>query len=257
MRACHQFVAVALVTALSQQLVVVVSAAPQIQHIIAPRQSANGGGPALHFKGNTAWPYGPCEGDCDSDADCLPGLSCFQRSGSTPVPGCANGGNGDRSDVDYCVGTPTSTNMDDADDDQDGGEEGELTAIAGDLESNILLSRCEADCDSDDECGSGLICYQRDDDEVVPGCNGTPRSGWDYCIRPSDLEWLEEMGDTDQPAMEETIMGSTEEPTRRPTVKPTMPPPGVVFSYPEGSEPGRGEMQRCMGDCDKGEWKRG
>lgn len=253
----HQFASMALVALLSisQQLLVVVSAAPQIQHIIAPRQST--GGPALNFKGNTAWPYGPCEGDCDSDADCLPGLTCFQRSGSTPVPGCANGGNGDRSDVDYCVGTPTSTNVDDADDDKNGGDEGELAAIAGDLESNILLSRCEADCDSDDECGSGLMCYQRDDDEAVPGCNGTPRSGWDYCIRPQDLEWLEEMGDTDQPTMVGVEAGSdiTNEPTRRPTVKPTMPPPGVVFSFPEGSEPGRGEMQRCMGDCDKGEWK--
>ena len=63
MRACHQFVAtIALVALLSisQQLLVVVSAAPQIQHIIAPRQST-GGGPALNFKGNTAWPYGLCE----------------------------------------------------------------------------------------------------------------------------------------------------------------------------------------------------
>ena len=172
------------------------------------------------------------------------------------MPGCTGGGGGDRSDVDYCVGTPTNTDDDTAD--------GELADVAGDLDDAdglLLLGRCEADCDDDDECASGLVCYQRDADEPVPGCNGTPRSGWDYCIRPSDWELLELM-DTDEPTLrptlslvvEEEVGETTAEPTRRPTVKPTMPPPGVVFSFPEGMEPGKGEMQRCMGDCDKGEW---
>ena len=194
------------------------------------------------------------KGDCDSDSDCDPGLSCFQRSGTTAVPGCTGGGGGDRSDVDYCVGNPTSNT-----DDDDTAEEGELADVAGDLDdASILLRRCEADCDDDDECDSGLLCYQRDDDEPVPGCNGTPRSGWDYCIRESDLELLELM-DTDEPTLRPTLslveeeVGETVTPTRRPTVKPTLPPPGVVFSFPEGMEPGKGEMQRCMGDCDKGE----
>ena len=192
------------------------------------------------------------KGDCDSDSDCDPGLSCFQRSGNTAVPGCTRGGGGDRSDVDYCVGDPTS-NVDAA---ADGGE---LADVAGDLDdADALLGRCEADCDDDDECASGLVCYQRDDDEPVPGCNGTPRSGWDYCIRESDLELLELM-DTDEPTLRPTLSvvveeETTAEPTRRPTVKPTPPPPGVVFSFPEGLGPGKGEMQRCMGDCDKGEW---
>ena len=191
------------------------------------------------------------KGDCDSDSDCDPGLSCFQRSGNTAVPGCTGGGGGDRSDVDYCVGNPSSNVGDTAD--------GELADVAGDLDdADVLLGRCEADCDDDGECDSGLMCYQRDGDEPVPGCNGTPRSGWDYCIRESDLELLELM-DTDEPTLRPTLSlvveeETTAEPTRRPTVKPTLPPPGVVFSFPEGLEPGKGEMQRCMGDCDKGEW---
>ena len=32
-------------------------------------------------------PLGPCEGDCDTDADCRAGLLCYQR-GTGPVPGC-------------------------------------------------------------------------------------------------------------------------------------------------------------------------
>lgn len=31
---------------------------------------------------------------------------------------------------------------------------------------------CEGDCDSDDDCGTGLSCYKRDALEAVPGCSG-------------------------------------------------------------------------------------
>merc|ERR1712085_74727 len=41
-----------------------------------------------------------CMGDCDSNADCKSGLSCFQRNGNTPVPGCSGDG---VSGYDYCV----------------------------------------------------------------------------------------------------------------------------------------------------------
>jgi len=49
-----------------------------------------------------------CHGDCDSDADCEAGLTCFQRSSSLQtVPGCATGGSGDVSWMDYCY-SPTT-----------------------------------------------------------------------------------------------------------------------------------------------------
>ena len=44
-----------------------------------------------------------CEGDCDRDNDCAPGLKCFQRGTSAEVPpGCAAGGSGDVGSHDYC-----------------------------------------------------------------------------------------------------------------------------------------------------------
>jgi hypothetical protein len=49
------------------------------------------------------------------------------------------------------------------------------------------LGRCEGDCDSDIECGDGLRCFERDGGELVPGCLGTPRQGWDYCIRENEV----------------------------------------------------------------------
>jgi len=47
-------------------------------------------------------PLGRCQGDCDDDRDCMPGLKCFQREKGEPVPGCASGGPGDIPGRDYC-----------------------------------------------------------------------------------------------------------------------------------------------------------
>jgi len=43
-----------------------------------------------------------CEGDCDSDADCMGGYKCFQRDYGEKVPGCFRGGSGDERAYDYC-----------------------------------------------------------------------------------------------------------------------------------------------------------
>ena len=42
---------------------------------------------------------GVCTGDCDADSDCGPGLYCFQRTATEPVPGCAGEG---MAGYDYC-----------------------------------------------------------------------------------------------------------------------------------------------------------
>ena len=46
----------------------------------------------------------------------------------------------------------------------------------------IIISRCEGDCDLNDNCAEGLQCYERTGDEPIPGCSGTPRNSFDYCI---------------------------------------------------------------------------
>ena len=52
-----------------------------------------------------------------------------------------------------------------------------------------LCKRCEGDCDSDSDCANGLKCFQRDDDEAVPGCVGVGGSrdviGKDICYDPN------------------------------------------------------------------------
>lgn len=52
------------------------------------------------------FPLNECQGDCDSDFDCGPGLACFQRSESEAVPGCV--GNGSRG-TDYCYRVATAS----------------------------------------------------------------------------------------------------------------------------------------------------
>jgi len=53
-----------------------------------------------------------------------------------------------------------------------------------------ILEHCQGDCDSDEDCGLDLICYQRNGYNEIPGCNGgrTDASNSDYCIKSSDLE---------------------------------------------------------------------
>merc|ERR1711971_1081299 len=47
--------------------------------------------------------------------------------------------------------------------------------------TDLKLGRCEGDCDSDSDCADGLMCYQRDGYDSVPGCAGGGSSGQDYC----------------------------------------------------------------------------
>jgi len=55
-------------------------------------------------KPNGQLKLGECEGDCDKDVDCQPGLYCYQKDTSDDVPpGCTAGGKGDRMKADYCV----------------------------------------------------------------------------------------------------------------------------------------------------------
>ena len=220
----------------------------------------NNGFPASKF------PLGVCEGDCDTDDDCAPGLKCFLRNRGDPVPGCygdlSRGG-------DYCVVDPNApkptnnptnpptmkptnrpTNQPtnkptpapvppptNPPTDRPTGAprtippvepqytiEGEVD-VAGNngSPSNVFpLGLCEGDCDDDDECAPGLVCFQRDPNEPVPGCSGglDDSSRTDYCIRdPKTLT----PPPTDRPTNSPT-KAPTNAPTKRPTPAPTPNP---------------------------------
>jgi len=198
--------------------------------------------PKLRFRGtdpippNTTDPallLGMCEGDCDSDADCKPGLVCFTRSTSwTQVPGCTRGGD-DWTAMDVCFEqfpstTPTAYPTDNPTDSKKPTKGPTLSPTdypevkyIGNPATNLGL--CEGDCDDDEDCQPGLMCFQRRSGrEKVPGCSktgGDVRRNFDVCYRglPS-----QNPSKSPQP----TAFPTTSEPTKspKPTSKPTPNP---------------------------------
>ena len=51
--------------------------------------------------------------------------------------------------------------------------------------SVLPLQDCQGHCTTDADCASGLICYERQQYDPVPGCNGTDPSKTNYCINPN------------------------------------------------------------------------
>ena len=204
------------------------------------------------------FPLKLCQGDCDKDVDCAKGLICFQRDENTTVPGCI-GGETDNKKTDYCIldpygpgyvveetGQPTPMPT----------EQPTITArpsltplppmnltdFGGDPPiDKFPLQLCEGDCDIDEHCARGLICFQRDENTTVPGCIGgeTDNKKTDYCI-------LDPYG----PGY---VAGETYEPTplpsERPSLTPLIPVPLIDF----GGDPpiDKFPLHLCEGDCDK------
>jgi hypothetical protein len=159
-----------------------------------------------------AFKLGECEGDCDEDSDCLPGLVCFQREGSLEaVPGCL-AGEKDESLTDYCVFAASPDSVPAVDlpgSDGIGSVETPspttssttasstppVTTVDSAIPLNPVgwsppaakkpLGRCEGDCDDDSDCDVGLVCFQRFLPMAeVPGCLGGTEdtSLMDFCI---------------------------------------------------------------------------
>ncbi|CAB9516748.1 expressed unknown protein [Seminavis robusta] len=62
--------------------------------------------------------------------------------------------------------------------------EGYVLGNNGQPESVYPLPLCAGDCDDDEDCGDGLICYDRGPLDAIPGCLGGEEdsSRTDYCI---------------------------------------------------------------------------
>ena len=61
---------------------------------------------------------------------------------------------------------------------------GVFTYVGNDAEiSSHSLQECQGDCDSDYDCDWGLVCAQRDTEDVF-GCYGEADDYTDYCAKP-------------------------------------------------------------------------
>jgi hypothetical protein len=55
----------------------------------------------------------------------------------------------------------------------------------GNDDSATNLQACTGECDSDNQCAEGLLCFQRSHGESIPGCTGAGGGAdWDYCYSP-------------------------------------------------------------------------
>ena len=112
----------------------------------------------------------------------------------------------------------------------------ELNMIGNDGSPSSLypLGLCQGDCDNDAECADGLICFQRDQNDPVPGCLGTDSSRNDYCIVDPNAVPSESPSASPMPTNVATTMAptSSNQPTLRPTVSPSPTiPPSDMPSY--------------------------
>jgi len=131
------------------------------------------------------------------------------------------------------------------------------------------VSICLGDCDQDEDCADGFICFQRDAGGVpVPGCLGGEKelSVTDYCIVDPDSTIPEEATSeptsegesegTDSPTSEgtaegTTIMGADTTTTGSGTPMEAYDPEldfvgnnGQFDNFP---------LRKCQGDCDSDE----
>ncbi len=238
------------------QAVIVPTRAPLVAPPAIP--IVNHGGDPEEFR----LPLGLCEGDCDFMTDCAPGLICYQRDALDAVPGCL-GGETDSTNTDYCVfdpygpgysvptaqptnapsitARPTLTPLDPI----------PLVDYGGTPPLNVPLKLCEGDCDKDEDCDLGLVCFQRTSYEPVPGCIGgtTDMQKTDYCV--FDIYGPGYVMTPGQNAVSAPPINQASGPTMSPT----------VFSRPLG-EPIRVQnlgweppipLGECAGDCDTDE----
>lgn len=59
------------------------------------------------------------------------------------------------------------------------------------LERTMHLQSKSRRSDWDEDCEEGLVCWYEDGSGEVPGCSGTPRAGWEYCIDPKASDGVE------------------------------------------------------------------
>jgi len=122
----------------------------------------------------------------------------------------------------------------------------DLANFGGDPDpSKIPLQVCEGDCDTDDDCDIGLVCFQREAFDNVPGCNNgdMDASLTDYCIvdptlittfppAPTDISTTDMPTDipttTLPTAIPTTTMPTAVPTTTVPTTVPTTPVPTDV-----------------------------
>lgn len=219
---------------------------------------------------NNPGELGLCQGDCDIDEHCADGLVCFQRNENEPIDGCS-GGLEDNSRTDYCVPATLTTSPTSLPTRQipvpkvwpptnaapvaiifnPDSLPALITYGSSPPASRLPLGRCEGDCDVDDHCSPGLVCFQRNENEPVPGCawGNADNSRTDYCVPKAGFP----RNPTPQtlPSLSPTKSPTVLVPTYNAPVTNMNPLPALI-SFGSNPPPSQRPLQLCQGDCDGG-----
>jgi hypothetical protein len=224
-----------------------------------------------------------CQGNCNLTEECATGLICHRRDANEVVPGCL-GGEENGKETSFCVfdpfgpgynlqiNTPTGNPTKTASPTMTQLPPKPAVDFGGTPPADAFpLHRCQGDCDSDNDCEDGLICFQRNSNQAIPGCTGGEENPMmtDYCV-------LDLRGDgyTDAPTSKQTTpptaAPTAAEVTSTPTVVATKPPTNIPTAVPTKKAPvpfvprptgpakviwNRGwepnfMLGECEGDCD-------
>jgi hypothetical protein len=210
-------------------------------------------------------PLGLCQGDCDFDSDCQPGLLCNRREAGEEVQGCLGGRDNDQN-TDFCVFDPYGDGYFPPTDSPSLAPTLTAKPSLSPLDPQPLwdfggtppaaklpLGLCQGDCDNDGQCQEGLMCFQRNELEAVPGCTGgeSDIQKTDYCI-------LDPYGPGYKPVPQEpsSIPSSPPSesaiPTSGQTAKPSRSPldPQPLQDFGGTPLPEKLPLGLCQGDCD-------
>mmetsp|Transcript_28487 Transcript_28487/g.77135 ORF Transcript_28487/g.77135 Transcript_28487/m.77135 type:complete len:1149 (+) Transcript_28487:390-3836(+) len=203
--------------------------------------------PLEDFGGNPdakVFPLQLCQGDCDFTEDCAVGLICHRREANEAVPGCI-GGEEDSGSSDYCVFDPFGPGYNVPTSSPTNSPTGTPSPtirqlppkpavdFGGDPPADVFpLQRCQGDCDIDEDCDEGLICFQRLSNQAIPGCIGGESNPMvtDYCV-------LDPLGDGYVELTTSPTAKPTSVPTGVPTVSPTTSPIAAPTEAPVGTKP--------------------
>jgi hypothetical protein len=115
-----------------------------------------------------------CQGDCSSDSDCVLGMMCFHRLSGDPLPFCSIKAGDTEAKTAVCVPVAVPEN---------------LLGPSYEVQSRSIpppLGVCEGDCNvADAHCQEGLICFERNSGQPVPGCHDFDGGKSAFCIDPS------------------------------------------------------------------------
>lgn len=190
------------------------------------------------------YPLGRCQGDCDDDTQCMYGLRCYQRDANTTVPGCS-GGEEDATPSDYCIrledypaegavsvstmnpskspsSFPSATPSDVPSFVPSSLPSSLPTRRRGELAVVYPMQLCEGDCDSNEDCDKGLICWQRESGEdPVPYCEGIAgTSRTDFCVPAAAVSEAQSVAPSPEPSVSSEPSFSPTE-SKTPSVSPS------------------------------------